>query len=130
MSSLLLDQTNWDLMVDPAGNIALTQSDIYAAAQDVACACRLFLGELWYDTTQGIPYFQSILGKLPALGFVSSKLQSAAYTAYNVNNVTVRISLNSDRQLTGTISGTTSRGVLFSVSGTVGLPWYVNAVTN
>jgi hypothetical protein len=73
-NTLLLDDTNWDLAVDNFGNIAITEPS-YALAQDVASAIRLFLGELWYDTTQGIPYFQKILGHLPP---------QALYVGYNV----------------------------------------------
>lgn len=129
MASLLLDSDTWDLVVNAAGNIGVTTSDVQAAAQDVACACRLFLNELWYDTTQGIPYFQNILGKLPALGFISAKLQAAAYTMFNVTNVTVQISLNPQRQLVGNVNGVTNTGVSFSVGGPIGLPWYVQNVT-
>ena len=64
MKTLLLDRTQWDLVQDANGNIALA-TEPYARAQDVASACRLFRGELWYDTAAGIPYFEDILGKSP-----------------------------------------------------------------
>ena len=57
MNTLLLDASAWDLVLDANGDIALAAPP-YAVAQDVASAISLFLGELWYDTTQGVPYFQ------------------------------------------------------------------------
>ena len=62
MNTLYLDPQNWDLVLDAAGNIAMAK-DPYAKAQDVASACRLFSGELYYDTEKGIPYFEETLGK-------------------------------------------------------------------
>ena len=62
MNTLYLDPQSWDLVLDTAGNIALAK-DPYAKAQDVASACRLFAGELYYDTEKGIPYFEETLGK-------------------------------------------------------------------
>lgn len=41
--SLRLDTQTWDLMLDGAGNLAVTDNP-YAVAQDVACACSTFLG--------------------------------------------------------------------------------------
>ena len=64
MKTLLLDVESWDVILDAASNIAIA-SEPYAVAQDVASAIKLFAGELWYDTTKGVPYFASILGKSP-----------------------------------------------------------------
>lgn len=64
MQTLLLDQVSWDLVVDAFGNIAVA-SNPYSLAQDAASAGRTFLGEVWYDTTLGIPYFDVVLGKPP-----------------------------------------------------------------
>lgn len=64
MKTLLLDVDAWDLVLDIDGNIAVA-SDPYAQAQDAASAIRLFQGELWYDTTLGVPYWASVLGQSP-----------------------------------------------------------------
>lgn len=55
-NTLLLDQTAWDLVLDAHGNIAVATPP-YALAQDVATAVRTFLGDNYYNTTLGIPYF-------------------------------------------------------------------------
>ena len=60
MKSLLLDRGAWDLVLDAEGNIAVCEEP-YSIAQDVACACRTFKGELIYDVNDGVPYFSEIL---------------------------------------------------------------------
>jgi len=70
LNTLLLDQTAWDLVIDSNGNIAMA-SPPYSLAQDVASAIKLFQGELWYDTSKGIPYFNEILGHMPPLSLLT-----------------------------------------------------------
>lgn len=82
-STLLLDRTLWDLVADAYGNIAVAAYP-YAMAQNVACAIRLFRGELWYDTTKGVPYFQEILRRPIPVGVVKSALTSAALAVPDV----------------------------------------------
>jgi hypothetical protein len=127
--TLLLDKATWDLTLDGQGNIAVVIGP-YGTAQDVASACRLFLGELWYDTTQGLPYFQNILGRPPSRGFLMAKFTEAAFTVPDVD--TVQVSLNpvgADRVLTGTITTTDVLGVTLEQRiGETALPWYVNSV--
>lgn len=75
--SFLLDTDTWDLKLDGKGNIAITSNPM-AVAQDVACACSTFLGECWYDTSLGIPFYEQILGHWPGTQLINSKLQSEA----------------------------------------------------
>lgn len=83
MNSLLLDRTNWDLVLNAQGNIAAAEEP-YAVAQDVATAVKLFAGELWYDTSKGVPYWSSILGLRPPLSFVKAQIVRAAMTVPRV----------------------------------------------
>ena len=101
-NTLLLDQAAWDLVLDSGGNIALAGAP-YSIAQDVASAVRTFLGECWYDTTQGLPYWQQILGKYPPLPFVKQKIINAAISVPNVAEVKVVFSGFVNRVLTGQI---------------------------
>lgn len=78
-NTLLLDQDVWDLVLDANGNIAMAAPP-YALAQDVASACRTFEGEVYYDTTQGIPYFEDVLGQLPPASLLSQLLSNQALT--------------------------------------------------
>lgn len=110
MSSLLLDTSTWDLTLDAAGNIAACTAP-YQYAQDAACACRLFLGELYYDTTQGVNY-AAILGKPAPLSYIKAQLVAAALSVLPAGaSVKVFISSLSGRGLTGqvqvTVGGTT-----------------------
>ena len=75
--SFQLNPETWGLMLDDNGNIAIT-SNPYAVAQDVACACSTFLGECWYDTTLGIPYYERILGHWPGTQLINTKMQAEA----------------------------------------------------
>lgn len=75
--SFQLVTETWDISLDDAGNIAIA-SNPYAVAQDVACACSTFLGEAWYDTTLGIPYYERILGKWPGTQLINTKMATEA----------------------------------------------------
>jgi hypothetical protein len=108
-NTLLLDQTLWDLCVDAAGNIAVA-SEPYSLAQDAASAIRCFQGEVWYDTTQGIPYLTQILGFYPPLSLVKSYFQAAALTVPGVVSATVFITSLIGRELTGQVQITDSNG--------------------
>ena len=102
-STLLLDTVTWDLVVDANGNIAMAQEP-YALAQDAASACRLFEGELWYDVTQGVPYWQSILGQMPPLALLKAKYVAAAKSVPDVVSVNVFIaSITRDRVISGQV---------------------------
>ncbi len=54
-ANFALDTVAWDLTVDTTGNIAVA-SNPYSMAQDAASAIRTFQGEVYYDTTLGIPF--------------------------------------------------------------------------
>ena len=102
-NTLLLDTVKWDLCVDSNGNIALATPP-YSLAQDAACACRLFEGELWYDTIQGIPYWQSILGQMPPLSLLKAAFIAAAQGVPGVASAEVFITnITSDRVLSGQV---------------------------
>ena len=102
MDTLLLDTQNWDLVSDLQGNIALA-SNPYAEAQDAASAMRLFQSELWYDTTQGVPYWQAIFGRLPPLNYIKSRLTTAALTVPGVTAVRIFIASFINRKATGQV---------------------------
>jgi hypothetical protein len=102
MQTLLLSVDNWDLTLDASGNIA-TASGPYALAQDVASACKVFAGELWYDTDQGIPYLENILGQSPPLQYIKSQLEDAALTVPGVVSALCVLAGLNGRLLSGQI---------------------------
>ena len=115
MKSLLLDRTFNDLVLDARGNIAVC-TEPYAISQDVACACKLFAGELWYDQTQGVPYFSEILGHQPPLALVRQRLIEAAMTVTGVVSAQVVISTFSGRTITGQVQFLDATGATHHVS--------------
>jgi hypothetical protein len=109
MKTLLLTTDAWDLTDDASGNIAVAEEP-YALAQDAASAIRLFQGELYYDTTQGIPYFQQILGQAPALSLMKAYFNRAALTVPGVVSAQSFIQSWTDRKLTGQVQVTDAAG--------------------
>ena len=99
--TLLLDNLNWDLVVELTGNIAVADAP-YSYAQDVASAIKLFAGELWYDTSQGVPYFSEVLGQAPPLALIQRRIEEAALSVTGV--VSAICTLASDgRAVTGQV---------------------------
>lgn len=87
-NTIPLDTSTWDIFLNAAGNLSLTDPDS-SIAQDVASAVRTFQGECWYDNTLGMPYFQAIFGKSPPNSFVVSNIKTQAFTIPGVNSVNV-----------------------------------------
>lgn len=121
MNTLLLDTVRWDVVLNSSGNIALA-SDPYSMAQDVASACRLFIGELWYDTTQGIPYFDQILGTSPPTEFLKAQLVAAALTVPGVVEAKATIQSFENGILSGQIQFADVAGKLDTVTFSSALP--------
>lgn len=113
--TLLLDTSSWDLTVDTAGNIAVA-SDPYALAQDAASAIRLMLGELYFDTTLGVPYLTQILGFKPPVSLMKQYFVAAALTVPGVVSAKCFISSWVDRQVTGQVQITDSSGNVSAAS--------------
>lgn len=105
MDTLFLHPKTWDLCLDDEGNIAYAK-DPYAKAQDVASAIRLFKGELHYDTTKGIPYFDETLGKKQSLALYQYRLEQAALTVKGVVSAKANIESRDGRQVIGSVSFT------------------------
>lgn len=109
-TTLLLDRTNWDLCLDAAGNMALA-SEPYSLEQDVASECRVFEGECYYDTSRGIPYLTSILGRPVPVQVLKEKLAQAARRVPGVRTATAYLTDISVRSISGQIqfnAGTTT----------------------
>ena len=113
-NTLLLDRTAWDLVLDSNGNIAMAAPP-YALAQDVASAVRLFLGELWYDTTQGIPYWTQVLGQMPPASLIKQLIANAALTVPGVVTAQVVITAFTARSVSGQIIFTDESGGITNV---------------
>jgi hypothetical protein len=102
MNTILLNPSTWDLLLDANGNIAMAQEP-YAIAQDVASAIKLFAGELYFDSSQGMPYFDQILGHKPPLSFIKAQVEAAALTVPNVVSAKASISQYNNRQISASV---------------------------
>lgn len=114
MRTLLLNQADWDLCVDAAGNIAICDIP-YAQAQDVASAIKLFLGELWYDTTKGVPYWQDILGHFPPVPIMKADWVKAALTVPGITAAVVFITGATKREVFGQVQVRNDQGAQLTV---------------
>lgn len=102
-TTLLLDIATWDLCADAAGNIALADEP-YSLAQDVATAVRTFLGDEYYDQTDGVPYLEQILGKTPPLQVLQQLIVEAALSA-SPEVISAKCVINSYDPTTRTVTG-------------------------
>ncbi|ENN86083.1 hypothetical protein RHSP_32120 [Rhizobium freirei PRF 81] len=102
MQTLLLDVVTWDLAVDTAGNIAVAGNP-YSQAQDAASAIRTFEGEVYFDTTLGIPYFTEILGYSPPISLMKARFNAAALTVPGVTKSQSFITSWKDRVVSGQV---------------------------
>src|SRR5258708_13820601 len=108
-STLLLDRSSWDLVLDASGNIAVA-TEPYSLAQDAASAIKTFsdggangLGECYWDTTLGVPWRTRILGKPVSLPLLKELLVAAAKTVPDVASAQVFITAFTNRQATGQV---------------------------
>ena len=115
MDTLYVDPATNDLVLDSAGNIAVASAP-YALAQDAASAIKTYIGECYYDTTLGVPYYADILGKAPPLPLIKADLIAAAMTVPTVVAAQVFISSISNRKLTGQVQITDNSGIVTAAS--------------
>lgn len=113
MSTLYLDPTTWDLVVDANRNIALATAP-YEQAQSVANACRLWRGEAPYNSNRGIPYETEILGKLPSQRSLAGWYEGEAITVPKVASANAILQYQ-NRTLTGQIQCTLDDGTVINV---------------
>jgi hypothetical protein len=116
--TLLLDRSKWDILIDASGNIAVAD-DPYAPAQDASSAIKLFKGELYYNTTAGVPYWDraadpqnrgNVLGFAPPLNFMRQLFVAAALTVPVVASAKCFLSAITRRGISGQVQITTDDG--------------------
>jgi hypothetical protein len=109
VKTLLLDTVTWDLVVDANGNIALAE-DPYSLAQDAASYIKTFQGEVYYDTTLGVPYWQQVLGRWPPLALMKSLFTEAALQVPEVQSSVCYVATWSGRAVTGQVQVSNAAG--------------------
>jgi len=115
MDTLLLDQVTWDLLLDADGNIAKATNP-YALAQDAASAIRTWLGEVYFDTTIGLPWRQQVFGKVPSLALLKEQLKAAALTVPEIVTATVFLATMSERRIGGQVQVLSASGAASAAS--------------
>lgn len=109
MNTVFLEPNAWDLTKNSFGNISISTGG-YALAQDAASAIRTFQGEVYYDTTLGIPYFQQILGFSPPASLMKAYFVAAALTVPEVATAVCFIASIINRQVSGQVQVRTATG--------------------
>jgi hypothetical protein len=100
--------STWDLsVVNGDINSVFGPSQI---AQDVASAIQLFLGELYYDVTIGLPYLTEVMGQPYAPSVITPLLESAALSVPGVVKAKATITTFQNRQVSGYIDILDSTG--------------------
>ena len=121
-STLFLNPATWDLTLDANLNIAVAPEP-YALAQDAASAIKTFLGEVYWDTTKGVPYLQQIFGLTPPVALLKQYLVQAAMSA-SPRIATAQVFLSSldptTRILSGQVQLGSVQGQLTAANFTVG----------
>lgn len=113
-TSIFLYPETWDMVVDSRGNIAVC-TDEYEIAQNVASACRLWLGEFMYNRNRGIPYKQSVLGRNTDISLLDDWYRTESMTVLGVAECEPYLDIK-DRTLTGYLRITTNSGETFNVN--------------
>ena len=112
-TTLALTLAEWDLTVDIHGNIAL-KSGAQELAQDVGSAVKTFLGELYYDTSLGMPW-PTILGASYSQGYLEVQITKAALAVAGVAKAQTTITSFVNREAHGHVYVTSDADVTFPV---------------
>jgi hypothetical protein len=119
MDTFALDPSTWDLTTDASGNLATfggsTPGDATGPgiklAQDVATRCQSWLGEVYYDTTQGIQYDQ-VLGGAPNLPLLQAAMQREALNVPGCATAIANFAFTrgAQRRITGSLTVSDANG--------------------
>lgn len=93
-----------DIALDPSSHDLLLTTDLSlvtgvdAIKQHLKIRLWLFQGELFYDTSRGVPYYQDVLVKLPNLQIIESIFQDVILETPGVLSIDT-MDLSWDRSL-------------------------------
>lgn len=107
-------EDDWDLHVDPAGNLPVIYG-AYSVAQNVANAFRLFTEDAWYFPEKGIAHFLIELKKEPMLNVLKSRLRQAALSIDGVVDCEISLLNIEGRDLSGMATLTLENGEIYNV---------------
>jgi hypothetical protein len=107
-STIFLDASSWDLVLDSAGNIAVAAAP-YALAQDAASAIQTYAGSASGTTSIGVPYLTQVFGRRRRSPALKALFVDAALTVPGVAAAACFIAVASNRRITGQVQ-VTARG--------------------
>lgn len=107
-------EDDWDLHVDPAGNLPV-RYEAYSIAQNVANAFRLFTDDAWFFPEKGIAHFLIELKKEPRLNVLKSRLRQAALSIEGVKDCEISLLNLEGRDLSGMATITLDSGDHYDV---------------
>jgi len=111
----LLDWATGGICLDAYGNIAVASAP-YSIAQDAATQASTFLGECWYDTSQGVDWWGDILGKNPPASLVASLIEAQVLLVPDVESVIVTLAgIDSNRNGVGQMLITDTDGTTTAI---------------
>lgn len=110
MSLSLALNENLDLFLTPAGNMA-TVSDDAADAQDVACAVRTWLTDLYYAQDYGIPFLPSVFGKPYSEQLLAAQINAQALSVKNIAKAQTTVTSIVGRKVSGFVEVINLSGV-------------------
>ncbi|MEG2172383.1 MAG: hypothetical protein RRY29_03885 [Desulfovibrionaceae bacterium] len=113
--TLFLNKDTWDITLDAAGRIVTAQG-LYAVAQNVANAVRLFTRDAYFNQADGIPHFTVDLGQRPSPAIVRARINRAARNVPEVATASITLTKFEGRTLEGTIEITTTSGDTINVA--------------
>jgi hypothetical protein len=106
----LIDWESGGICLDANGNIAVASAP-YSIAQDAATQMSTFRGECWYDTTQGVPWWQQIAGKRPPASLIASLYEAQVLLVPDVESAVATIAgVNAQRGVIGQMLVTDTDG--------------------
>jgi len=115
MNTLAVGTETRDLELDLSGNMKVLTGP-GAIAQDVASALKLFAGELWYDTTRGLPYYSQVLGKNFNRPLLQGLMDQAALSMPGVVKAQTTLQPPVNRELHGSVEVIDTTGVTLNVN--------------
>ncbi|MEX9215651.1 hypothetical protein AB7W40_09950 [Providencia rettgeri] len=89
--------SNWDVTIDSIGYLDFAINE-HATAQDVACACSVFKGEIYVDSGAGIDYQGKYLGRPYSSAKLAMDLEREAMTISTVESVVCSVIFNAEGQ--------------------------------
>lgn len=116
--SFYLNHDTWDLELNDAGDIIISDDEGYVTAQNVCNECRRFINDTYFDFNVGIRYFENHLGHRLNNILLMSELREAAFRVSNVSEVdVVRVAFDSNlRRVTADLNITLLNGVNYAVN--------------